>query len=322
MKNKAIVVTTINPPTEALIKFAALPDFTVFVAGDNKGPKEWQLDNSVLLSMQTQTEKYPEFAKIVSENHYARKNIAYIEAIKSGAEYLYESDDDNIPYDFFPAFKEEALEVEQVTAEPAFNIYSLFTKDNIWPRGLPLTNIQNPVTSTKKVTVKPLIQQSLADSDPDVDAIYRLTNGSFVHFDKNKTYSLAKHTYCPFNSQNTYWDKAAFALLYLPSTVESRVTDIWRGYIAQRIIWEMDSEMIFSSASVYQERNFHNLQRDFEQELDLYLKSSTLIQDLDALQLSGTPGEMLMQTYEALTEKGYFKQEELAIVARWLQEIA
>lgn len=320
MAKKAIVITTINPPTEAVIKFSKLKDFELFIAGDNKGPKEkWDLENVHLMLMEDQKNQFPELAAKTAENHYARKNIAYAAAIQSGAEYLYESDDDNIPYDFFPVFAESEVTAPEVVAPPAFNIYSLFTKANIWPRGIPLNRIKNEAESiTEGKKVKPLIQQSLANSDPDVDAIYRLTNGDFVTFDQDKTYAIAPHTYVPFNSQNTYWDKQVFPILYLPSTVKSRVTDIWRGYIAQRILWELNSEMLFSSASVYQERNFHNLMRDFEEELDLYLKSESLLQDLDALQLTGSPAEMLVQTYEQLIKKGYFQAEEIEIVKEWV----
>jgi hypothetical protein len=322
MPNKAIIITTINPPSKAVIAFSKLSDFTLYIAGDNKGPKTWDLKEAVFLPMAEQQSQFPKFAKLVAENHYARKNVAYAKAIQDGVERIYESDDDNIPYDFFPQFKEEKFKVQEITAETAFNIYSLFTHKNIWPRGLPLNKVKQPHTSIKDTEVQPLIQQSLADSDPDVDAIYRLVIGDLVTFDKDKVFSLAKGTYCPFNSQNTYWHKKMFPVLYLPSTVESRVTDIWRGYIAQRILWEAGSELVFSSASVYQDRNVHNYMKDFMQELELYTRTEDLLQTLNDLALQGEVSDMLLTVYKELVAKKFVQESELAIVNQWLTEIS
>ena len=316
-----IVITTINPPTKAVKTFAKLKNYTLFVAGDNKTPKDWTCNNSEFISIDEQHKKFKIISKLVSQNHYARKNLAYVIAIQSGAEYLYETDDDNFPNKAFPNFLRKQTVIEEIEAQMSFNIYSQFTKKNVWPRGIPLNHIQNPIKRTKKTKVEPLIQQSLADLDPDVDAIYRLTNGQVIHFDKNKSFALAPNTYCPFNSQNTYWNKKVFPLLYLPSTIDSRVTDIWRGYIAQRVLWELDSRLIFLSPSVYQERNIHNFMRDFEQELDLYLKTEKLIMALDEVKLKGTVKTMLRKVYEHLITGGFFKKEELKILDEWFKII-
>jgi len=165
----------------------------------------------------------------------------------------------------------------------------------------------------------PLIQQSLADSDPDVDAIYRLTIYEKIKFAQGLKFSLKKNVYCPFNSQNTYWHKKAFVLLYLPSTVNSRVTDIWRGYIAQRIIWEIDSEMVFISPSVFQKRNIHNFMKDFKDELDLYVKSEDLVNSLEEVNLRGSIEDMLVSIYRKLVNEKFFHEKELKILETWLE---
>jgi len=314
----AIVITTINKPTQAVINFSKIKDHTLYVAGDNKTPNNWKSKNSIFLSMADQKIKYPKLSKKIAENHYSRKNLAYIEAIKAGHTSIYETDDDNLPYDIFPNFLKKEKEIDEITAPPCFNIYQLFTKQRVWPRGIPLNLINNPIKKTTKKIINPLIQQSLADLDPDVDAIYRLTNADEVVFKKNRVYTLAKKTYCPFNSQNTLWNELVFPLLYLPSTIDARVTDIWRGYIAQRILWELNSQLIFTSPSVYQVRNVHNFMRDFEQELDLYLKTERLLNTMDSLELKGSQKVMLRTVYEKLVKDGFFKKEELSILEEWL----
>lgn len=318
---KAIVITTINYPSKALKKFAKLKEFDMFVAGDNKTPSGWKLDKVHYFSIENQQKKYPVLSELTSQNHYARKNFGYLEAIKTGIDYLYETDDDNLPYDIFPTFMHKTVKIESLACDLAYNVYSEFTNEPIWPRGLPLKNILNNNVRKTKKNVDPLIQQSLADLDPDVDAIYRLTNGKLVTFKKNRKVSISKGTYCPFNSQNTYWHQSVFPLLYLPSTVESRVTDIWRGYIAQRILWELNSEVVFSSASVFQERNVHDYLKDFVQELELYTRVDSLLASLTEVKLKGSVADMLHQIYLKLVEESYFDEREVRAVEEWLIQL-
>lgn len=322
MLKKAIIITTINSPSKGVKKFSdKSKEFKTIVAGDNKTPKNWALKQATFLSIEAQHRNYPRLAKLVSENHYARKNLAYLEAVKTGIKYIYETDDDNIPNHYFPNFYHQKVKIKKVANPPAFNIYSLFTRQNVWPRGLPLNYIRTKKPHITEKSVMPLIQQSLVDLDPDVDAIYRSVSGKEIRFASHKAYCLATRTYCPFNSQSTYWHKKVFPLLYLPSTVESRVTDIWRGYIAQRVLWELDSELIFLSPCVYQERNPHNLMKDFEQELDLYLKSEELINTLNKISLKGSIEKMLLKIYQKLISSRFFERKEMAILKNWLEMI-
>lgn len=315
----AIIITSINPPTAAVKAFAKFGGFTLFVAGDNKSPKNWNLPGTNFLSISYQKNKYPDFSKYVCENHYARKNFAYLEAISNGAKNLYETDDDNIPNKFFPNFYNKVTNLKEVSGSEVVNIYRLFTKKNVWPRGLPLNLILSPIAAGNKVKVQPLIQQTLADLDPDVDAIYRLTVGKNIKFDKNKAYAIKKGTYCPFNSQSTMWKEPVFPLLFLPSTVSSRATDIWRGYIAQRILWELNSQVIYLSPSVYQMRNPHNFMRDFTDEIEVYTQTETLLTLLKNISLKGDLKKMLLSVYKELARNGIVKEMEISALSKWLK---
>src|ERR1035437_7618778 len=54
---KAIVSPTINPPTEAIKKFDAMPGWTLIVAGDKKTPPDYKLERGIYLTPEMQ-EKY------------------------------------------------------------------------------------------------------------------------------------------------------------------------------------------------------------------------------------------------------------------------
>jgi len=44
MNNKFIIITSINPPTEAVKAFASWNGWTTLVVGDRKSPKKWEID--------------------------------------------------------------------------------------------------------------------------------------------------------------------------------------------------------------------------------------------------------------------------------------
>jgi len=277
---KFIIITTINKKTRAIKKFANFKDWQIVLVGDKKSKKIKSNDNVTFLSVEDQQKLKLKLLKHCPYNHYARKNIGYLYAIKMGAEIIYDTDDDNIPYDNwkFPDFKTG----KHLTCDNKFfNIYKYFTDEKVWPRGYPLDEI-NKISkikiedrSSKKIKIG--AWQGMADTEPDVDAIFRLTENKKIIFEKKEPITLNKKIYCPFNSQNTLWNREVFPYLYLPSTVSFRFTDILRGYIAQRLFWEDGYNLGFTKATVYQERNVHNLMDDFKGEIPVFLQTKKLI---------------------------------------------
>lgn len=322
MPKKFIVITSINYPTKALHAFQQLQDWQVVVVADRKTPQDWQLDNVKILTVEEQEKMPLETVKYLRWNHYARKNLGYLYAIMNGAELIYETDDDNIPYDTWQKLFPCDAEVEVATlVEPTkfLNAYQHFCSDNVWPRGFPLTEVLTQLgalkTETQKANQISPIQQGLADLEPDVDAIYRLTIGKVINFSQNTPLYAAPGSYCPFNSQNTLWYPEAFPLMYLPASVPSRVTDIWRGYIAQRFLHLKNQGVLFCSASVYQERNYHNLQNDFDQEIELYTRTTELISALDAYR-ADYAGLM-----DHLLQHQFVQPEELDLFKAWIHDL-
>src|SRR6202008_3580364 len=128
---------------------------------------------------------------------------------------------------------------------------------------------------------------------------------------------LAPGAWCPFNSQSTWWFAAAYPLMYLPSFVSFRMTDIWRSFIAQRCLWAMGCGVVFHGAEMFQERNEHNLLRDFEQEVPSYVGNDRFRKVLEAVELdTGThaSGANLRRCYEALVHAGLIESREMPLV--------
>jgi hypothetical protein len=162
------------------------------------------------------------------------------------------------------------------------------------------------------------------DGSPDVDAIWRLTIGGEVVFDRNSDVFLPQGAWCPFNSQATWWFPAAYPLMYLPSHVSFRMTDIWRSFIAQRCLWAMGLGVLFYAPEMYQDRNPHNLLRDFELEVPGYLNNGKICEVLETAQLETAPSSVLdnlHRCYEALIVAGLLPAEEMSLVELWIEDI-
>lgn len=327
--NLTCVLTTIQKPTPCVHRLGSVLGRLggeVIVIGDRKGPESFDLPQARFYSIQRQLALPYKLARLLPEERYSRKNLGFLLAFDSGAGRIYETDDDNEPLEQWKPLELEA-EVNRVAESQWLNVYRLFTRELIWPRGLPLDRVTDPrtfgvVERSASAVVAP-IQQGLADGAPDVDAVWRLLFDREFHFDQRPAVWLPRGTWCPFNSQNTWWWPQAFVLMYLPSFCTFRLTDTWRSFVAQRCLWELGHGLVFHSADVRQLRNTHNLMRDFADEVPGYQDNDRMVQALEQLKLA--PGadntaDNLIRCYEALIEKSLLPRDEMSLVRAWVDD--
>eukprot|EP01047_Picozoa_sp_COSAG01_P009031 COSAG01_NODE_365_length_18082_cov_9.136518_13_plen_608_part_00 len=250
-------------------------------------------------------------------DHFGRKNIGYLYAMHHGAETIYDTDDDNIlkvdaggaPY--IPSRAVAQLErppSEHDTVASNSHVYNPYpsfdpvqeltsTNEFMWPRGFPLDKINDPHTrygrfvgrdandsmaNLRKANHKGRVTvvQSLADHDPDVDAMFRLTRPLPLRFRPGispRLEAMPSGTMSPFNAQATLFSRSCFWGMLLPVTVHGRVSDIWRSYFTTRLMWSVGQRVAFSSPWVTQCRNPHSYMADFDAELDLYSRAGPLV---------------------------------------------
>ena len=328
LKNVSIVVTSIAAPNEALRRIAngcRQRGFRFFLIGDVPSPADFSLDGCEFYGIDRQVATGLRFAELCPKRHYARKNIGYLLAAGAGAEAIIETDDDNHPLPAFWSDRIRRRTVPTIDERGWVNVYKYFHDGNVWPRGLPLDAIQSAGTvSSEDRDIECPIQQGLADDNPDVDAIYRLVLPLPVKFAAGRAVALCPGSWCPFNSQNTTWWADAFPLLYLPAYCSFRMTDIWRSFVAQRIAWENGWSVLFESPTVWQERNQHNLMRDFCDEVPGYLYNSAICEQLTQLTLKpGTDAmnDNLRICYEELVRQEWVGTEELGLLEAWLGDL-
>jgi hypothetical protein len=207
------------------------------------------------------------------------------------------------------------------------NIYKYFTDNQIWPRGLPLKLIKEKSSWIKSLEIKDYhkvgVWQGLADEDPDVDAIWRMVYGEAFYFEEREPIVLDPGTIAPFNSQNTCFCEELFPLLYLPTFVTFRFTDILRGLVAQPIMWAHGFNLGFCKATVVQKRNPHDHMRDFSSEIPMYLHSEHVIDGISDVVTSDQSIESnLRHAYSVLNQMDIVCNRELEVLDAWLDDLS
>jgi hypothetical protein len=289
-----VVVTTINAPTDAIKKLAALPDWRVVVVGDTKTPANWAWPNVTYLSVADQLSLGFSTTQLIKTRAYQRKNLGYLYAVQHGAEVIYETDDDNaLTLDHVPVVQDSqssdasagtaAHMLEFVSAALTVNHHAHFGQPSTWPRGYPLEAIGEPhVDMVRLAPVAPAVQQGLADGDPDMDAIFRLTRKPVSRridfsFEAAPPVALPFGSFGPYNAQNTVFTRAGLWATVLPQTVEFRVCDIWRAYFTQRLLWGTGAQLAFVAPYVYQLRNAHTYHADYVSEKQIFDQVTQLL---------------------------------------------
>lgn len=320
-----VVVTSIFAPTDAIRVMSQDRTCQVVVVGDRKTPQDWRCDHVEYLSLSRQNDVGPSLRDVLPFNHYCRKMAGYLYAVARGAERIVDTDDDNIPKAGW-RFPDRDGVFSCTDRDRGFvNIYELYTDQKIWPRGLPLNLIATRSDLEKHLTRKTCrvgVWQGLADEDPDVDAVYRLTGGPLCFFAEREPVVLGEGTVSPFNSQNTQIHKDLFALLYLPTHVTFRFTDILRGLVAQPIMWLLGYQLGFTNATVVQKRNPHDYMADFLSEIPMYEHCRTAVTTAAEIASSRHSIEdNLFNVYDALEGRGVVKKQELDVLAAWLRDM-
>ena len=329
-KKFSLVITSIADQENLILKEFTKEceknDIPFILIGDTKSPQDFSLEGCNFYSLEGQKRLHFNIANIIPEKHYARKNLGYLIAIEKGTEVIVETDDDNHPRSSFWEKRERYTDSFLLENKGWVNIYKYFSDAHIWPRGFALEKLKDsPPDLLEKGKVLSPIQQGLADENPDVDAVFRLLFSLPVTFDdERENIALGQETICPFNSQNTTWFKEAFSLLYLPSYCSFRMTDIWRSFVAQRIAWECDWNILFHKATVWQDRNEHDLMKNFKDEISGYTNNLQIVKCLKDLSLQRgikNISENMIQCYEKLIEMKLIDEKERVLLNAWLKDI-
>lgn len=278
---KAIVTTTINPPTKALLNFLKIAkedDWHLFIVGDQKTPhiKYDEMDRKsshvTYIWPQQQEDISKDLSALIGWNCIQRRNFGFIAAYRWGADVFATVDDDNIPLDNWgknlSIGKETNIDLYSYKADVAeqqivFDPLGPTTHGpNIWHRGFPIQLLKARTRLMVHKSIRtPLVQADLWNGAPDIDAICRINSGGNVHFNVSKFYAGNKPG--PFNSQNTFLARQVIPFYFMFPHI-GRMDDIFASYLVQA---RFPQSVVYGPASVYQERNPHDLVKDLKAEM-------------------------------------------------------
>lgn len=290
----ALCTTTINVPHVLKLYRAGDPYVRIFVAGDTKTPRAAY---DLILSMENTQISLPESghqwkcSDLIGWNSIQRRNIAFLEALKWGADEIISIDDDNIPIDparyFYGKTSFDGVMVTGSLADNWFDVGSLLrpqAKHRGFPNGLDRRN-----TFTHVVDAKIGVSAGICLGDPDIDATTRMALAPEVHQVSQLLEAgivCNPNTWTVFNSQNT-----AILAELLPAwgmiPFVGRMDDIYASLICQRVMRERNLHVHFGPPFVWQQRNEHNLVKDLRGEIDGYENVERLAELLDHVQLTG-----------------------------------
>jgi hypothetical protein len=326
---KVLVITTVlkedNQIISRCIDTAMLDDIKPLIILDKNSGDLSDLPGKII-NCEVQDNLELRLAKLLPWNSYSRKNLGYLLALLEGANWIIETDDDNLPLtQFFRLDQELSKGVRLPKSQGWINVYKFFGNEIVWPRGFPLDRI----SESKSIECSYLnlsadsapIFQVIADQDPDVDAIFRLTNSIPQYFNNDLPIFIGEGSITPFNSQATWWKRDVSLLMYFPSSISWRAADIWRSFIAQRILQRFKMGILYFGPLVKQIRNKHNLLVDFSQELDCYLHAEdvwNILSQIHDQELGNTIEECLLNCYTHLIKKGHIRDSELLLLNAWI----
>jgi hypothetical protein len=283
----ALATTTIHVPHALKLMRKCDPNVRFFVAMDEKTPfqaiaswdgtdsrdprRDTPMSNTEWLAPVHQ--KKWKCSEAIGWNTLARRNIAFLEALKWGADVIYSWDNDNIPVDLDHFTQLEVLggmlyDGVKVGNYHWFDPGSLLiphTRHRGFPYDMPHRNKAEPV-----INAKVGVAAGLVIGDPDIDAVTRMEHrpdiGS-VHILGSTGVVVDPHTWTVFNSQNTAVVRELIPAWFMMPNV-GRHDDIYASLIVQRVARERDLHVHFGPPFTYQQRNEHNLIKDLRAEID------------------------------------------------------
>ena len=262
---KFIITTTINHPTEAIIKYDNLKDWQLIVIGDLKTPKNYKLKNGIYFSPSDQILFNKKLSQLIGFNCIERRNFGFLLAKKLGAEIIATIDDDNIPKKNWGKnllINKKSKVTKIIHNDGVFDPLFVSEHNHLWHRGFPLDRIDNrTIKSKKRIFIKPDVQADFWDNDPDIDCVCRIMFQEKIKF-KKKIYPFYSNKLSPFNTQNTFLNSDILENYYLFPGV-GRMHDIWASYYLQ---YTNNIKVVYNSPSVIQKRNIHTIKKDMHDE--------------------------------------------------------
>ena len=295
----SLVFTTINDPVilddfhKNFQKFGHLEQMRAFVIPDKKSPAaiyqrcQRLREAGLRVTCPTLEEQEAYLTRVGFEPHLVpyntdnRRNVGFLMALESGADFLISTDDDNFPHadeDVFAGHQivcdDVAFADETVESNTGwYNICDLLEFDRpvrTYARGFPYyARHQVEQLSTTPGKARVAINAGLWLDDADVNAISWLENPVHGQAYRGKSVILGKKTWSPINSQNTGLRRDVLASYFyvrmgypLSGVNIDRFGDILSGYFSLACARHLGETVRIGDPIADHRRNSHHYIND------------------------------------------------------------
>ena len=327
----ALCTTTINVPHVLELYRACDSTVKMYIAGDRKTP---DAAYEFVLPWKNATVCMPESghrwkcSELIGFDTLARRNIAFLHALRDGADVVVSVDDDNIPIntDYFWTYQTRMR--RQFNGLCASSMTHWFDAGRLlvpWARhrGVPHgwhKHEYHPITNARIGVMAGLV---LGNSDVDsttrletplgvaTTSVSELARGGVI---------VASDTHTVFNSQNTAVIRDLVPAWFMMPGV-GRHDDIYASLIVQRVARERELHVHFGQPFVYQQRNEHDLIKDLRAEIDGYEYVKPMAQLLDQIVLKGKSViEDTRTIYQKLRHASWIPENAVDAAMAWLED--
>ena len=331
----AVATTTINVPRLLKLYRAHDPDVMFFIMGDRKtddiAVTNFLIDvsNHAYYGIDLQHKLGYKCSPLIGENCIQRRNIAYLEALKWGADLIVAWDDDNICLDggYFATF-------DDLFSRP-FNGLEVSSGNGWWDpghllvpktthRGIPYDKAAatNACSISAAVDCRIGVAAGLCLGDPDISAVTRMERGPCIEAVSELGRAgvvLNANTWSVFNSQNTAFIRALAPAMFLMPFV-GRYDDLFASVIAQRIMREQDLRVHYGQPFIYQQRNEHELFADLRSEMLGMEHMQHLTDIIDHIQTFATDVDPVRQIYHVLEHTPWLPNKAMDAAIAYLDD--
>ena len=256
----------------------------------------------------------------ISKNgQYDPKNIAYLFAIKNGAEFIVDSES-------LPSFDLSAYFIYDLTdygliydcncnSSRVINPFAHFGQPLLNQRG----NFYNQEVHLNSYYVgkrkTSAIQHAILNGWPDLSNQDAISIGT-VEFDNSApNFQLPIGKMAPFNSRLTLFRHQAFWALYLPTTVP--YSDIYRSFWSQRLMWLIDETVSFIGPK-------SNYMRTKSNKIDVKIekKVKSLVDFLYEWKCTKSKFfECVIELSVEMAIRDYWSNDEVGLINDWLNDL-
>lgn len=327
----ALATTTIHVPHALKLLRKCSPDVMFFVTGDLKTPTpetyQFLVDIDNCRAFVPEEQAHCKCSDLLGWNTLARRNIAFLEALKWGADVIVSWDSDNY------CLNERYFEHFHTAIWKSFNGIVVSGKDNWFDagaylrppakhRGFPIQRKHQPTYSTI-TDAKVGVAAGLILNDPDVDAVTRIAqapDSQEVSLLMEAGIVVDLNTWTVFNTQSTAVIRELVPAWFLLPNV-GRMDDIYASLIVQRVARERNYHVHFGQPFALQQRHPHDLIKDMRAEMDGYENVIKLADLLDSILLKGRSViEDTRTIYHTLLHCSFIPEASARAGLAWLED--